>query len=139
MNKIVLAYKVRRMIFRTLSVFSRVILLFGGGKLRFKKEEDGRWYVVLPWFPGPKAALEMVQGADTFLDLLSNGSSIVRLKVGAFATPDLATLTKYQDSQIDGAYYETIVDGKLHRMWLCGVTEFVFGKMPRTIAYKQIL
>ena len=36
-------------------------------------------------------------------------------------------------------YGETEVDGKLHRMWLCGVTEFVFGKMPLTIAYKQIL
>jgi hypothetical protein len=138
MNKIVLAYKVRKVIFKALSVFSRVVLLFGGGKLRFKKEENGRWYVVLPWFPGPKAALEMVQGADTFLDLLSNGSTNVRLKVGEYATSEMMTLTKYQDSQIDGAYYETMVDGKLHRMWLCGVTEFVFGKMPQTIGFSVL-
>jgi|GEM_PF-5968089 hypothetical protein len=136
MNKIVLAYKVRRVIFKALSVFSRVILLFGGGKLRFKKEENGRWYVVLPWFPGPKAALEMVQGADTFLDLLSKGSGNVTLKVETHVACEMGTLTKYQDSQIDGAYYETEVDGKLHRMWLCGVTEFVFGKMPETLGYR---
>ena len=138
MNKIVLAYKVRKVIFKALSVFSRVVLLIGCGKLRFKKEENGRWYVVLPWFPGPKAALEMVQGADTFLDLLSKGSTNVTLKVGTYVTGEMGTLTKYQDSQIDGAYYETIVDGKLHRMWLCGVTEFVFGKMPQTIGFSVL-
>jgi hypothetical protein len=138
MNKIVLAYRVRRVLLISLSVISKVILALRGSKLSFKKEPSGRWYIVLPWWPGPKAALEMVQGADTFLDLLSDGSTHLTLKVGTHVTCEMATLTKYLDSQIDGAYYETLVGGKLHRMWLCGVTEFVFGKMPKTIGYRVL-
>ena len=115
-----------------------MLLALRGSKLTFRKEPSGRWYIVLPWWPGPKAALEMVQGANTFLDLLSDGSTHLTLKVGTRVTCEMATLTKYQDSQFDGAYYETLVGGKLHRMWLCGVTEFVFGKMPKTIGYRVL-
>ena len=40
---------------------------------KFYKEETGRWYVDLPEWEGEKAELEMVLGADTFLEILSQG------------------------------------------------------------------
>lgn len=37
----------------------------------------------------------------------------------------------------DGAYYTVDLNGGEHRMWLCGVTEFVFGAMPDRIYYRN--
>ncbi|MEJ6979684.1 DUF6717 family protein [Pedobacter sp. P351] len=48
---------------------------------RFYKENTGEWYVDLPDYPGPKADLQMVAGADTFLDKLGGKSNIVSLTV----------------------------------------------------------
>jgi len=36
----------------------------------------------------------------------------------------------------DSAYYRTTLNGWPHMMWLCGVTEFVFGKMPERSGVK---
>ena len=38
-------------------------------ELTFEKWEDGRWFVVLPDYDGPQEDLEMVDGADKFLDV----------------------------------------------------------------------
>ena len=47
--------------------------------LGFEKDDWGGWFAVIPSWPGPRAALAMVDGADTFLDLLSKGESYVVL------------------------------------------------------------
>lgn len=39
-------------------------------EITFEKWEDGRWFVVLPDYDGPQEDLEMVDGADEFLDVL---------------------------------------------------------------------
>ena len=36
-------------------------------ELTFEKWEDGRWFVVLPDYDGPQEDLEMVDGADEFM------------------------------------------------------------------------
>jgi hypothetical protein len=77
MNDIVFAYRVRMVLLKSLSIISKVLLALRGSKLSFQKEPSGRWYIVLPWWPSPKAALEMAQGADTFLDLLSQGANVI--------------------------------------------------------------
>ena len=39
----------------------------------------------------------------------------------------------------DGAmYYYTDKDGAEYPMWLCGVTEFVFGNMPEKIYCRKV-
>ena len=38
--------------------------------LKFKKEEDNKWYIDLTEWTGDKADLEMVAGADILLDIL---------------------------------------------------------------------
>jgi hypothetical protein len=47
-------------------------------RFKFEKELDG-WYVDLPEWEGSKADLQMVMGADTFLDILCQGEWIVWL------------------------------------------------------------
>ena len=49
--------------------------------LGFEKDDWGGWHAVIPTWPGPKAALAMVDGADTFLDMLSEGNDYVALHI----------------------------------------------------------
>jgi len=105
--------------------------------LTFNREKSGRWYIDLPNWRGPKAALEMVAGADTLLDSLCNGEDVVILYVDTEQFPDAENTLTYEAPQMngDGAFYLTETS---ERVWLCGVTEFVFGVMPPKIFYRNI-
>ena len=46
---------------------------------KFYKETTNRWYVDLPEWEGVKEELEMVSGADTFLEILSQGEETVHV------------------------------------------------------------
>ncbi len=119
-------------------------------RIRFIKEV-GLWYADLPEFLeqglGTKNNLLMVDGADTFLDLLSENGEDVTLDIsetefaGYQAKLRKISLGKNQ-ALLDnvghepveyGAFYEVSeLDGKSfsHRLWLCPVTEYVFGRYP---------
>lgn len=105
--------------------------------LTFNREKDGRWYIDLPNWRGPKAALEMVAGADTLLDSLCTEGHTVVLHVDTKPFTDAERTLTYEAPQMygDGAFYLTETS---ERVWLCGVTEFVFGEMPPIIFYKDI-
>lgn len=92
----------------------------------------------------------MVDGADTFLDLLSGRGNFITLDIslvefeGYYAKLDKVVMGKNQDlldsvghEPVEyGAYYEVCeLDGKSfsHRLWLCPVTEYVFGDYPKEI------
>jgi len=109
---------------------------------RFYKEE-GTWYIDLPAFLeaglGTKANLMMVAGADTFLDKLSNNGNdvTVHIETAPYAEQEYALekIGMGKDQELldavghapvpYGAYYQAKEDG--HIMWLCPVTEYVFG------------
>jgi len=113
---------------------------------RFYKEGSGRWYVDLPEWEGSKDELEMVSGADTFLEILSQGESEVNviLSVTDFVGSDKLQLIKpgrlggwelgegswYKLDSYIGISYDL-------EMWLCDVTKFVFGGFPETIYFKK--
>ena len=122
-------------------------------RIRFVKE-IGLWYADLPEFLeqglGTKNNLLMVDGADTFLDLLSSGGERITLDIslvefeGYQAKMKKVVMGKNQElldavghTPVEyGAYYEVSeLDGKSfsHRLWLCPVTEYVFGEYPREI------
>ena len=105
--------------------------------LTFNREKSGRWYIQLSGWSGPKAALEMVAGADTLLDSLCNGEDKVILYVDTEPFADAEGTLSYETPQMygDGAFYLTETS---ESVWLCGVTEFVFGVMPPKIYYKDI-
>lgn len=108
----------------------------------FEKTPEGRWYVVLPEWPGGKEALEMVMGADMMLEIYAQGSDKVSLSISETEVPgyDRIDLIEICDADTGGAYYKI---GKINnidydfRIWLCAVTEFVFGKIPVSIYLKD--
>jgi hypothetical protein len=117
-------------------------------------KENKIWYADLPEFLeqglGTKANLMMVDGADTFLDLLSGNTDEVTLKISSQPFKGYqAGMKKFKKGMnrqlLDlighapveyGAYYNVSeLDGKpyQHQLWLCPVTEYVFGSYPEEI------
>jgi hypothetical protein len=108
--------------------------------LKFEKTPEHRWFVDLPDWKGSKDDLEMVSGADTMLDIISQGSGEIFL--GLSNSPTLfpqCTLelleecfpptfgANYLAKEINGVDYNL-------RVWLCDVTKFVFsGVFPKKI------
>jgi hypothetical protein len=117
-------------------------------------KDGGIWYADLPEFLeaglGSRANLMMVDGADTFLDLLAEGDTRITLKISS--KPFQGWQTKMQKIKVGhnstllqllghapvdyGAYYKvTQMKGEAydHQLWLCPVTEYVFGNYPQEI------
>ena len=123
-------------------------------------KEYGNWYVDLPEFLekglGLKADLMMVDGADTFLDLLSNHGNKITLtlsydsyvgyhcKIVRIKNEKKIDLQREVGYELDdyGAYYQVIElhDQPFdHQLWLCPVTEYVFGDYPEVLFISIIL
>lgn len=107
--------------------------------LVFEKDEIGDWYVVLPEWEGDKADLQMVCGADLFLDIMAQGEDRVTSTVSDLPFHEMRfTIQKKQDTpEIGGALYTlTSTYEQNMEMWLCDVTRFIFnGEMPETIFF----
>jgi len=111
---------------------------------KFYKTEVGRWYVDLPEWEGSVDELEMVAGADLFLELLSQGEETVFLTLSTVPFEGseilemkyLGTLEGWEMGA--GAWYKLVsymgLEYKLD-MWLCDVTKFVFGSFPENIYF----
>jgi len=107
-------------------------------KLKFYKETSGRWYIDLPEWQGPKADLEMVEGADTMLNVLSEGNDHVWLILSEeeFDGSDKIEFIRMATEVNNGAYYslKNYMGIEMNmQMWLCDVTKFVFGGFPEII------
>lgn len=118
-------------------------------KKRFYKQ-NGIWYIDLPEFLekglGSLADLMMVDGADTFLDHLAGNQSEVELCFSEkpFNEAKFTLLTEAQGRNNSlfsflrfvpsqyGCYYR-VQELNDHRLWLCPVTEYVFGGYPDKI------
>ena len=111
---------------------------------RFYRDSEG-WFVDLPEWKGAKWELEMVSGADTFLDILSQGESEVHItlsktpfenanilhfqEIGRLEGPELGAGAWYFLQDYNGIDYTLM-------MWLCDVTLFVFDEFPNKIYFK---
>ena len=105
--------------------------------MRFYKEEF-MWYADVKGWPGPKDMLLMVDGADTFLDYLSGKGEEVILDLSLDPKAGYEVLNYIHPHPAgDGAYYIADMNGREHKLWLCGVTEFVFGYMPEEVWYMR--
>lgn len=113
--------------------------------LNFIKESTG-WYIDLPLWTGEKSDLQMVSGADTFLDFLSDNGTAVSMTASDNGDCDYrGVLKKIKDREQGGGadydlmeYDKVIYPGGAHPMWLCDVTKFVFGQLPDTIYFKEL-
>jgi hypothetical protein len=103
------------------------------------------WYIDLPAFieqGGSMGDLQMVDGADKMLDMMAEDDTSVILYISKepFEGADMLTLTEECDPYIGGGYYcmEKYEGQEINRtMWLCQVTEYVFGELPAQIFVKR--
>ena len=81
----------------------------------------------------------MVWGADTFLAHLAKGNNEVTIEVSDQEEPHWGKLTWVHDHfHGDGAHYATTMNGGRHILWLCAVTQFVMGGMPKEIWFQKV-
>ena len=112
----------------------------------YKFIKNGRdWYIDLPEFieqGGSVGDLQMVDGADKMLDMIAGQKPQVMLRISKehFEGSDTLILTEKCDPYIGGGYYLMKQYGGQEinqTMWLCQVTEFVFGELPTEIFVKK--
>jgi hypothetical protein len=109
---------------------------------KFYKTEQNRWYIDLPEWNGIQADLEMVAGADTMLDELSNNDNEIILNISDNYSDkdnwkDYIMLERWKKySQLEGGGAEYKWGDKI--IWLCDVTKFVFGEFPKYIIFKIV-
>lgn len=103
----------------------------------FNRNEYNKWYVDLPEWTGDHSELQMVCGADTMLDILSEGENSVRvaIKLDYVENATVKLTLKELTPEIGGGLYHGKIwpASEIDNIWLCGVTEFVFGHMPPVI------
>jgi hypothetical protein len=109
-------------------------------RIKFTKELND-WFAEISEWEGSRADLQMVMGADTFLEVLCEGEWDVWLTMSdqplqSDRTEELHLIREGEDE--GGGYYllESYRGIEFNlEMWLCDVTKFVFGKMPKTIYF----
>lgn len=103
------------------------------------------WYIDLPEFieqGGSVGDLQMIDGADTMLDMMAENETSVEMYVAReqFEGADLLKLIEKCDPYVGGGnYLMKKYEGKEinKMMWLCQVIEFVFGDIPQQIFVKK--
>lgn len=107
---------------------------------KFYKDPDNKWYIDLPEWKGSKAELQMVCGADTMLDIISEGENTVAIHfdLNSYEGSDVLELKEIHPADFSGATYflKSFRGIELNlEMWLCDVTKFVFGDFPKNIYF----
>lgn len=96
-------------------------------------KENGKWYIYLPKWPGPKSALTMVGGAHDILEEfgLKIKSNILHMVVSTDKIISPFILDRESYTLFGGAFYKF----GSKEVWLCPVTLAVFGKYPKCISF----
>ncbi|MDQ7949197.1 MAG: hypothetical protein REI93_10145 [Pedobacter sp.] len=108
---------------------------------KFHKNNQSEWYLELPEWSGDPADLQMVEGADQWLDLLAQNKNqvVVRLSDHHFEGAEILTLIRLRDANLGGGgyyYLENYRDSLVGiKLWLCEVTRFVFDQIPQKIYF----
>jgi hypothetical protein len=112
----------------------------------FYKDVFG-WFIDLPEWTGERGDLQMVSGADTFLDILSQGRDVVCLRMSKEPFLDCQFLQFQEIGRLEGPelgegawYFLQSYQGINYclRMWLCDVTKFLFVEFPNKIYFQVI-
>lgn len=97
---------------------------------------SNRWFIDIPW-DGDINDLEMVSGADLFLDSISNGKRTITLEVGVSEIYNSIKLTKIHEDEIGATYKVFMYDFK-GDIWLCNVTKYLFDEFPDNFWFKIV-
>jgi len=105
-------------------------------KFEFEKEEDGKWYAIIPDWPYDHEELEMVDGADELLDSLTSDNRLVSMEVETEEpeTGEYVTFSMIDHDDYGGTYVTEDPRMEVQQIWLCNVTHFVFnGEHPEML------
>lgn len=108
--------------------------------LKFVKDKKNDWYIDLPEWKGRKSALQMVSGADTLLDYMSEGKRNISIYAEEEYFEGAECLTFIEKCWFNGAYYKIDTYGKNElnlTLWLCNVTKVVLGDFPSKIYFSK--
>lgn len=109
-------------------------------QLTFECTEDGRWFVVFPEYEGPQEDLEMVEGADEMLDVLTMDLITVTLDIN-IEEPGIGEyfILELESHDDDGAFYNVIDCPHFSgNIWLCNVVHELFNEHPERF-YVQLI
>ena len=104
--------------------------------ITFYKEDT--WYADIPGVS--KEECEMVQGAEVMLDVIAQEQAKVKLKLTPNVEDSEATLIKTDETEDGGANYvftEWIGIPYDYPVWLCTVTQLVFGSHPKNFKIEK--
>lgn len=112
--------------------------------LLFYKDEEGNWYADIPEYievGGNVSDLQMVCGADTLLDIMSQGEGRIRVKFSTepFEGADHINLLEERVDIGGGDYLLESYNGIEFslQLWLCGVLVYVMNEIPKIIYFKK--
>lgn len=103
---------------------------------KFKKEFDGRWFIELPEWLGDKEDLEMVCGADTLLDIISEGEDFVNVTFSLESFENYRYELVLDHEEFSGGLYKLKSTHYNFDVWLCYVTKVIFGELPKVLYVK---
>lgn len=110
---------------------------------RFYKDYKNEWFLDLPQWTGPKEQLEMVEGADTLLNKISDfgDECYLRMSDELFEDAEVLILKKKRSTMEGGGgdYLLQQYNGEEinHKLWLCDVTEYIFNTIPEYIYFRK--
>jgi hypothetical protein len=113
-------------------------------EFKFYKNDKGEWWLDLPEWKGDPADLQMIEGADEWLDLVSEKGVEIYMTLAdqKFEGAENLSLLRIREENFGGGgiyYLETYQSKKVGlKLWLCEVTRFVFGCIPQKIYFKII-
>lgn len=103
-------------------------------RINFVKLTD-KWFADIVNWSGSVMDLEMVNGADVFLEKISEGRRYLSLIVSA---GPMENAYKFDWLNYDGEGTEYVCEETGDIIWLCPVTITVFGEFPQNIYFKKI-
>ncbi|MCR4852659.1 MAG: hypothetical protein K5893_03615 [Prevotella sp.] len=107
-------------------------------ELEFEKWENGQWFVILPDYDGDQEDLEMVDGADTLLDFLTEDGLYVTVEVSLEEEEGYSILKLAAHDEIGGTHQVENMDGFSNDVWLCNVVHYLYGEHPEVIYFKTV-
>jgi hypothetical protein len=111
---------------------------------QFYKNNKAEWWLDLPEWKGDPEDLQMIEGADEWLNLLSpnNQSITVTMADEYFEGAENLSLLRLREENFGGGgiYYLENYQGKkvALKLWLCEVTAFIFDCIPQKMFFLKI-
>ena len=99
---------------------------------------NNKWYVVKDDYEGDFEDLEMVSGADDFLNYISTDGLYASIEIfdEEPTIGDYSTLNRLDHDGLGATYSVNNYENYSNNIWLCNVAHLFFGEHPEIIYFK---